>query len=93
MQIEGEFLGGWVAGYIDNQQWIEAVLSHCFIIEGILTQGRRDEDMWIISFTLSEYFCGLIYLYKTTYRTLLTMKLNVIGVCLSLLVFHPDLVL
>ena len=53
MQPNGTLSGGWVAGGTLNE-WIEVTLNTIFILEGILTQGRRDADMWIISFTLSK---------------------------------------
>ena len=58
MQIDGELSGGWVAGDLVDL-WIEVTLNHALILESILTQGRRDADMWITSFTLSNYYVNI----------------------------------
>jgi len=48
--------GSWSAGINDLNQWFEVFLGGpLFIVRGIATQGRSDQDQWVTRYRLAYY--------------------------------------
>ena len=48
--------GGWTSLRNDDKQFFQVEFANVVNITGIATQGREDDDQWVISYTLSYSF-------------------------------------
>ena len=65
LQENGSKTGGWVAGTINNNQWLCVNMDSNTIITGLATQGRQDDqDWWVTTYRFWYTFNGNGQYYK-----------------------------
>ena len=53
--------GGWAAGLLNTNQWLQVDLQHITRVIGIATQGRHDVDQWVTEYKLQYGDDGQTY--------------------------------
>jgi hypothetical protein len=59
----------WSSGTVDLNQWIQMDAGQSKVINGVVTQGRRDDTQWVTSYFIQVSIDGVTWLAGESYST------------------------